>query len=49
VSLLQVLRVGATDAIAERARQRLAHLGVPTVADDAASLAERAETDPSAR
>ena len=37
VSLLQVLRVGATDAIAERARQRLAHLGVPTVAHDAAS------------
>jgi len=34
VFLLQVLRIGAPDGIAERARQRLAHLGVPATTDD---------------
>jgi len=37
VFLLQVLRIGAPDAIAERARQRLARLGVPAATDEAAS------------
>ena len=34
VFLLQVLRIGAPDGIAERARHRLAHLGVPATTDD---------------
>jgi len=37
VFLLQVLRIGAPDAIAERARGRLAHLGVPATTDEANS------------
>jgi len=34
VFLLQVLRIGAPDGIAERARARLAHLGVAATTDD---------------
>jgi curved DNA-binding protein CbpA len=37
VFLLHVLRIGAPDAIAERARARLAHLGVPMPADEASA------------
>ena len=37
IFLLQVLRIGAPDAIAERARARLAYLGVPARTDDASS------------
>jgi curved DNA-binding protein CbpA len=37
VFLLQVLRIGAPDGIAERARQRLARLGVPAATDEATS------------
>jgi curved DNA-binding protein CbpA len=37
VFLLQVLRIGAPDLIAERARARLAHLGVPATTDEASS------------
>jgi curved DNA-binding protein CbpA len=37
IFLLQVLRIGAPDAIAERARARLAYLGVPARTDEASS------------
>jgi curved DNA-binding protein CbpA len=37
VFLLHVLRIGAPDAIAERARARLAHLGVPMPTDEASA------------